>query len=162
MAAVIAHVMIQWQESAAAVLLASRCSQTARPAKVKRHLRIQTAFNLHLSSCHQINLPLVMLPGTLEILSPPGARKNYYQVIKLFPLSTLALFPTCWVEFLFIDYSVVILHPQLLLQCLHLHWHQQFHIFYFLVFSSIFWVIFCHVTVFLDSFFTALSSRQRA
>lgn len=37
MAAAIAHVMIRWQESAAAVLLASLCSRTARPVKVKHH-----------------------------------------------------------------------------------------------------------------------------
>lgn len=30
-------------------------------------------FKPHLSSCHQINLPLVTLPGTSELLSPPGA-----------------------------------------------------------------------------------------
>ena len=69
MVAVIAHVMIQWQESAAAVPLASLYSQTARPAKVKHCPHFQAAFKLHLSSCHQINVCL---------LSPPGDHRNYY------------------------------------------------------------------------------------
>lgn len=85
MVAVIAHVMIQWQESAAAVLLASLCSRTARPAKVKhRHSNC---------SCHHINPPPVVLPGTLELLPPPGAHGNYCQAIytiRTLPVRTIS------------------------------------------------------------------------
>lgn len=85
MVAAIAHVMIQWQESAAAVLLASLCSQTARPAKVKhRHSNC---------SCHHINPPPVVLPGTLELLPPPGAHGNYCQAIytiRTLPVRTIS------------------------------------------------------------------------
>lgn len=42
MAAATAHVMIQWQGFAAAVLLDSLYSRTARPAKVKPHPHFQT------------------------------------------------------------------------------------------------------------------------
>lgn len=97
MAAVIAHVMIQWQESAAAVLLASLCSLTARPVKVKHH---------HSNgSCYQINLQLVVLPVTLELLSPPGAHRNYYQAIYAAPTLPVSTFPNLLVVF-----SLYILH----------------------------------------------------
>lgn len=108
MVAVIAHVMIQWQEYAAAVLLASLCSRTARPAKVKhRHSNC---------SCHHINPPPVVLPGTLELLPPPGAHENYCQAIytvRTLPVRTISYLRVGFFFFLlrFVDYTIIVLHP---------------------------------------------------
>ncbi len=142
MAAVIAHAMIPWQESAAAVPLASLCSRTARPAKVKHHHSNCT--------CHQINLLLVVLWGTLELCYPLGAHRNYNKAIYVLPVFLLAVFPTCLLDFLsfrlyyhcFAPTTAPFLLPPIQL----------------LPFSCIFWVLFCYATSFLDSFSTTLTS----
>lgn len=94
-AAVTAHVMIQWRGSAAAVPLASLCSRTARPVKVKHlHSAAVTKLICHLMYCRShwsfcLHLGLTGIIIRLFMLPPP------------FPL---ALFPTCRLFILFIDY----------------------------------------------------------
>lgn len=114
MAAVIARVTIQWQESAAAVLLASLCSRTARPAKVKHH---------HSNCiCHKLNLQLVVLQDTLGLFLHPELTGIAIELFMPPPPFVLALVPFCYLNFLFLDYIIIVLQQQL-----HILWcHQSF------------------------------------
>ncbi len=99
MAAVIARVMIQWQESAAAVLSASLCSRTARPAKVKHH---------HSNCiCHKLNLLLVVLQDTLGLFLHPELTGIAIELFMPPPPFVLALVPFCYLNFLFLDYIIL-------------------------------------------------------
>lgn len=154
MAAVIAHVMIQWQESAAAVLLASLCSRTARPAKVKHHRSDRTCpavtkLIFHLSCCQAHRSFFLHLELTGMIIKP----------IYAFPTLPVSTFSNLLVGFslyrlhyhCFAPTSALTMSTSLLVPPI-LH--------YFLLFSRIFWVIFCHATSFLDSFSTTLPSSS--
>lgn len=112
MAAVIAHVMIQWQESAAAVPLDSLYSRTARPAKVRAS---PAAVPGGVQPAH-VQLSPDLTRGSWRCQAPWIHRYCHQEFILLPPSTSAFQF-----DFHFIDNIAIVSHPQVLVTICYLH-----------------------------------------